>query len=77
MISIGGKNLQFVRLEENTPISSFDCGDIDLNDFLQNDAKNYLRSMLAVTYERNDFRYLTTKDKDEDTRAMYFDLKAV
>jgi len=27
-------------------------------------------------YERNDFRYLTTKDKDEDTRAMYFDLKA-
>ena len=28
-------------------------------------------------YEKNDFRYLTTKDKDEDTRAMYFDLKAV
>jgi GNAT superfamily N-acetyltransferase len=173
--------IKIVRLEESTPISSFDCGDIDLNDFLQNDAKNYLRSMLAVTYlikveseiaayfclsydgltrttilteeekalwnrvgrkipnskrrktypavkigrlavnqkysglglgtqmllsvremylkephhagcrfvtvdayrsaflfyERNDFRYLTTKDKDEDTRAMYFDLKAV
>ena len=172
---------KIVRLEENTPLSSFDCGDIDLNDFLQNDAKNYLRAMLAVTYlikveneiaayfclsydgltrttilteeekalwnrvgrkipnskrrktypavkigrlavnqkysglglgtqmllsvremylkephhagcrfvtvnayrsafifyERNDFRYLTTKDKDEDTRAMYFDLKAV
>ena len=28
-------------------------------------------------YERNDFRYLTTKDKNEDTRAMYFDLKAI
>jgi len=28
-------------------------------------------------YERNDFRYLTTKDEDEDTRAMYFDLKSV
>jgi len=173
--------IEIVRLEENTPISSFDCGDIDLNDFLQNDAKNYLRSMLAVTYlikieneiaayfclsydgltrttilteeekalwnrvgrkipnskrrrtypavkigrlavnqkysglglgtqillsvremylkephhagcrfvtidayrsallfyEKNDFRYLTTKDKDEDTRAMYFDLKAI
>jgi len=50
MISIEEQNLQFVRLNEDTPISSFDCGDIDLNDFLQNDAKNYLMSMLAVTY---------------------------
>ena len=179
--SLNGKFLQFVRVEEHTPISSFDCGDSDLNDFLQNDAKNYLKSMLAVTYlikveeeiaayfclsydgltrttilteeekalwnrvgrkipnskrrktypavkigrlavakqyagygvgrhiinavrmmyldephhagcrfitvdayrsaldfyEKSRFRYLTTKDKDEDTRAMYFDLKAV
>ena len=175
------EKIKIVRLEEDTPISSFDCGDIDLNDFLHNDSKNYLKSMLAVTYlvkveneiaayfclsydgltrttiltaeektlwnkvgrkipnskrrqtypavkigrlavsqkfsglglgtqmllsvremylsephhagcrfitvdayrsalpfyERNDFRYLTTKDEDEDTRAMYFDLKAV
>jgi hypothetical protein len=28
-------------------------------------------------YEKNDFRYLTTKDLDDDTRAMYFDLKAI
>jgi GNAT superfamily N-acetyltransferase len=181
MRSINGKKLQFVRLEEDTPLSSFDCGDMDLNDFLQNDSKNYLKSMLAVTYlikvedeiaayfclsydsltrttiltteekalwnkvgrkipnskrrktypavkigrlavnqkfsglglgtqmllsvremymfqphhagcrfitvdayrsalpfyERNDFKYLTTKDADEDTRIMYFDLKAV
>jgi len=28
-------------------------------------------------YERNDFKYLTTKDEDEDTRAMYFDLKSI
>ena len=173
--------IEIVRLEENTPKSSFDCGDNDLNDFLQNDAKNYLMSMLAVTYlikvendiaayfclsndgltrttmltaeekslwnkvgrkipnskrrktypavkigrlavaqqysglglgkrlllsvremyvkephhagcrfitvdayrsaldfyEKNRFSYLTSKDKDEDTRAMYFDLKAV
>ena len=173
--------IKIVRLEENTPLSSFDCGDIDLNDFLHNDSKNYLKSMLAVTYlikveneiaayfclsydsltrttvlteeekalwnkvgrkipnskrrktypavkigrlavakdysglglgkqlllsvremyinephhagcrfitvdacrsaldfyEKNRFRYLTSKDKDEDTRAMYFDLKAV
>jgi len=173
--------IKIVRLEEDTLISSFDCGDIDLNGFLQNDAKNYLKSMLAVTYlimveneiaayfclsydgltrtnilteeektlwnkvgrnipnskrrktypavkigrlavakqfagfgigrhminavkmmylseqhhagcrfvtvdayrsaldfyEKNRFRYLTTKDEYEDTRAMYFDLKAV
>jgi predicted GNAT family N-acyltransferase len=173
--------IEIVRLEEDTPISSFDCGDNDLNDFLQNDAKSYLTSMLAVTYlitveneiaayfclsndgltrttiltaeekslwnkvgrkipnskrrktypavkigrlavsqkfsgfglgtqillsvremymnephhagcrfvtvdayrsalsfyERNDFRYLTTKDNEDETRIMYFDLKAV
>jgi GNAT superfamily N-acetyltransferase len=173
--------IEIVRLEEDTPISSFDCGDNDLNDFLQNDAKKYLMSMLAVTYlikveneivacfclsydgltrttiltaeekslwnkvgrkipnskrrktypavkigrlavnqkfsglglgtqillsvremyisephhagcrfvtvdayrsalsfyEKNDFRYLTTKDSDDETRTMYFDLKAV
>jgi len=173
--------IEIVRLEEDMPIAFFDCGDTDLNDFLLNDAKNYIKSMLAVTYlikveneiaayfclsndgltrtailtaeekalwnklgrkipnskrrktypavkigrlavakqysgfgigrhiidavrmmytgkphhagcrfvtvdayrtalpfyERNDFRYLTTKDKDDDTRIMYFDLKAV
>ncbi|MDR2206601.1 MAG: GNAT family N-acetyltransferase [Flavobacteriaceae bacterium] len=42
--------IKIVRLEQDTPISSFDCGDTDLNDFLHNDAKNYLKSMLAVTY---------------------------
>ena len=41
--------IEIVRLKEDTPISSFDCGDNDLNDFLLNDAKNYLKSMLAVT----------------------------
>ena len=173
--------IEIVRLKEDTPISSFDCGDNDLNDFLLNDAKNYLKSMLAVTYlikienkiaayfclsndgltwttvltaeekslwnkvgrkipnskrrktypavkigrlavakqysgfgigrliidavrimyisephhagcrfvtvdayrtalsfyERNDFRYLTTKDTEDETRIMYFDLKSV
>jgi GNAT superfamily N-acetyltransferase len=44
------EKIDIVRLEEDTPISSFDCGDSDLNDFLHNDAKNYLKSMLAVTY---------------------------
>jgi len=44
------EKIDIIRLEESTLITSFDCGDIDLNDFLHNDAKNYLSSMLAVTY---------------------------
>ena len=34
------------------------------------------RSALSF-YERNDFKYLTTKDIEDETRTMYFDLKAV
>ena len=56
--------IEIVRLEEDTPISSFDCG-VDA-----------YRSALPF-YEKNHFRYLTTKDEDDDTRIMYFDLKLV
>jgi len=38
------------RLTAETEIKPFDCGDNDLNDFLNNDAKNYLTSLFAVTY---------------------------
>ncbi|GHT22821.1 N-acetyltransferase [Bacteroidia bacterium] len=54
--------IDIIRLEEDTPVSSFDCGDMDLNDFLLNDAKNYLKTMLAVTY----------LVKIEDEIAAYF-----
>jgi predicted GNAT family N-acyltransferase len=37
-------------MEESTVIKSFESEDKDLNDFLQHDAKNYLKSLLAVTY---------------------------
>ena len=30
MNEIEGKFLQLIRLEENTLVSSFDCGDVDL-----------------------------------------------
>ncbi|MDR2683966.1 MAG: GNAT family N-acetyltransferase [Prevotellaceae bacterium] len=40
----------FVRLTYETEIKPFDCGDNDLNDFLNKDAKNYLKTLLAVTY---------------------------
>jgi len=41
---------KLVRLDENTEIKLFECADEELNDFLFNDAKNYLSSLLAVTY---------------------------
>lgn len=40
----------FRQIEADTEIKSFDCGDADLNDFLVTDAKNYLQSMMALTY---------------------------
>jgi predicted GNAT family N-acyltransferase len=41
---------KIIRLTGDTEIKPFDCGDNDLNDFLSNDAKNYLKSLFAVTY---------------------------
>ena len=38
------------RLEFDTDIKPFESEDEELNDFLLNDAKNYLSQMLAVTY---------------------------
>ena len=39
-----------IRLTLTQPIKPFDCGDVDLNDFLLNDSKGYLDKLLAVTY---------------------------
>jgi GNAT superfamily N-acetyltransferase len=41
---------QQVRLSEETVIKPFDSGDADLNDFLMNDAKKHLNSLLTATY---------------------------
>jgi predicted GNAT family N-acyltransferase len=38
------------KLDYTYEIKSFDCGDPDLNDFLFNDAKNYLKELMAITY---------------------------
>jgi GNAT superfamily N-acetyltransferase len=43
-------NIRLVRIAEDTVIPPFESEDKDLNDFLLNDAKNYLKSLLAVTY---------------------------
>lgn len=42
--------LQIVRISPCYNFLSFDCSDPDLNEFLRNDAKNYLKKLLAVTY---------------------------
>ena len=38
------------RLDIGDTITSFDCGDEDLNDFLLNEATLYRNALLAVTY---------------------------
>ena len=39
-----------IRLTENYQFKPFDCGDDDLNDFLFNSSKDFLKGLLAVTY---------------------------
>lgn len=45
---------KFYKLEQDTDIKPFKCSDEDLNGFLLEDAKNYLREMLASTYVLED-----------------------
>lgn len=40
----------FRQIDADTEIKSFDCGDSDLNDFLNSDAVNYHKAMMALTY---------------------------
>ena len=43
-------NAQMIRLDNEAEIRPFESEDKDLNDFLLNDAKDYLTSLLSVTY---------------------------
>ncbi|MDR2564247.1 MAG: GNAT family N-acetyltransferase [Prevotellaceae bacterium] len=43
-------NSRLIRLEEDTLIKPFESEDNELNDFLHNDARNYLTTLLAATY---------------------------
>jgi GNAT superfamily N-acetyltransferase len=42
--------LSIAKLEPDTELEPFDCGDVDLNSFLLEDAKNYYEDFLGVTY---------------------------
>lgn len=47
-------DFRFYKLELDSDIKPFKCSDEDLNGFLIDDAKNYLREMLASTYIMED-----------------------
>jgi hypothetical protein len=44
------EGLQAVKITDSHIIKPFNCGDLDLNDFLLSDANNYHKQLLAVTY---------------------------
>lgn len=65
--------IKLIRLAPDTEILPFDCGDTDLNDFLFDDAKKYLKELIAVTYIIQDetktlayFNYLNDKISHTD-----------
>ena len=44
------KNFKLIRLDSNTKILPFDCGNNDLNGFLFDDALDYANQLLATTF---------------------------
>ncbi|MCL2207726.1 MAG: GNAT family N-acetyltransferase [Fibromonadales bacterium] len=60
--SLSNLNARIVRLSNDTEIKPFESNDEDLNGFLLNDAKDYLKSLLSVTY---------TLQSDTETVAYY------
>ena len=42
--------MKLVRLSSDYPVTSFDCGDEDLNEFLRDDAKNFHAKRIANTF---------------------------
>jgi predicted GNAT family N-acyltransferase len=44
------KSLTLTKLNSHHNITQFDCGDVDLNGFLLNDAVNYLNELMSITY---------------------------
>jgi hypothetical protein len=47
---MGLSAFKFERLSTSLNLQGFDCGDVDLNDFLVSDALKYQNELLAVTY---------------------------
>lgn len=69
----------FRRLDFDSEIKPFDCGDSDLNEFFQKDTLNYLKQLLAVTYVFEDkhqtvafFSVLNDRISGEDSEKNIF-----
>lgn len=60
------QRFKFVPLAMDTPLLPFCCEDEDLNHFLEDDAKNYLEDLMAVTY--------LIVDEQNQQIAAYFSL---
>ena len=65
--------IKLIRLQPETVILPFDCGDTDLNGFLFDNAINYSKDLMAVTYLIQDnektiayFNYLNDKISHTD-----------
>jgi predicted GNAT family N-acyltransferase len=56
----------FIQINTDTTILPFDCSDADLNDFLFSDSKDYLLSMMALTY--------LLEDKNAKRTVAYYSL---
>ena len=56
--------MKIVRLTQEHVFKPFDCGEDDLNDFLLQDAKQYAKGLLAVTYVI----------EDDDSTVAFFSL---
>ncbi len=56
------EGLSLIKVDNNTLIKPFDCGDEDLNDFLLNKAKKYYKELLATSFIIED---------EENTVAYY------
>lgn len=48
------ENFPVRRLDPDSYLNPFDCGDQDLNDFFRSDTANYAQELLAVTYTFED-----------------------
>jgi len=55
-------DFQLIRLTDEHEFKYFDCNDKDLNDFFLNDSKDFLNSLIAVTY---------IIESDKDTVAFF------
>lgn len=53
------------KLSDTEQVKSFDCGDVDLNDFIINDAPLYRKEKLAVTY------VYMSKENSSDIAAFF------